>query len=64
MSDTHECPWGDCKRTCRVVGREPERLIEAHTLHDKPCPGGGFSVDAPMMGEIRKMVRRARSTGL
>lgn len=62
--DTYECPWKDCHRTCRVTGQEPGRLIEAHTLNGKPCPGGGFSIDMSVMGEMRKMVKRAQGLGL
>lgn len=63
QGEMHECPWKDCHGFYPLVGREPNRVVQVHTRNGKPCPGGGFNVDKPMVNEIRKMVKRAESTG-
>lgn len=63
QGELYECPWDKCGGFYPLVGNKPNRVVKVHTTKGKPCPGGGFNVDKPIVSEAPKMVDRARSLG-
>lgn len=63
QGELYPCPWKDCQGMYPLVGSRASRVVKVHTVNGKPCPGGGFNVDKPIIVEAPKMVDRARGLG-